>query len=187
MKKLFLYFSAFCLTSLLLVGCSGCGSKKTNVPDPFAEYSEQFTKEDTSAVISLVNQFMEYLKAKDLKSATEMIYYLDKDSIKELDQRKQSRQARALLYVMGCQDYKLDRILFKSDINNEAKLDIILFDKPAGDPRPNKTSFYFRPVKFEGKWYLTTKDNISDTHSELRNEKLNVDNPFEEDSEEKAE
>jgi hypothetical protein len=171
MKKYLLYFSAVVLIAAFVVSC---GKKKSQAYDPFAEYSEQFTKEDTAAVLDLVNQFTEYLKQKDIKSATEMIYYLDKDSIKELEGRDQARQAKTLLYVIGCHDYKLDRIIFKSDIDNEAKLDIILFEKPEGQNVPNKTSFYFRPVKYEGKWYLTTKDNISDSHSELRNQKPKV-------------
>ena len=171
MKKYLLYFSAVVLIAGLVVSC---GKKKSQPYDPFAEYSEQFTKEDTAAVLDLVNQFTEYMKQKDIKSATEMIYYLDKDSIKVLDVRDRKRQAMTLMYIMGCQEYKLDRIIFRSEIDNEAKLDIILFEKPEGQNVPNKTSFYFRPVKYEGKWYLTTKDNVSDSHSELRNQKPKV-------------
>ena len=177
MKKYLLYFSAVVLIGALVVSC---GKKKVQTFDPFAEYADQFTKEDTAVVLALVNQFTEYLKQKDVQNATEMIYYLDKDSIKVLEGRDKARQAKTLLYVIGCHDYKLDRIIFRSDIDNEAKLDIILFEKPEGQNVPNKTSFYFRPVKFEGKWYLTTKDNISDSHSELRNQKPDVGNPFEE-------
>ena len=149
MKKYLLYFSAVVLIAGLVVSC---GKKKSQPYDPFAEYSEQFTKEDTA----------------------EMIYYLDKDSIKVLDVRDRKRQAMTLMYIMGCQEYKLDRIIFRSEIDNEAKRDIILFEKPEGQNVPNKTSFYFRPVKYEGKWYLTTKDNVSDSHSELRNQKPKV-------------
>ena len=134
-----------------------------------------FTKEDTATVNDLINQFTQYLKQKDIKSATEMIYYLDKDSIKVLEGRDKARQAMTLRYIIGCHDYKLDRLIFRSDIDNEAKINIILFEKPEGQNVPNKTSFYFRPVKFEGKWYLTTKDNISDSHSELRNQKPQLD------------
>ena len=158
MKKYFVFFSAVLLIAALVVSC---GKKKAPAYDPFAEYSEQFTKEDTAAVLALINEFTEYMKQKDIKSATEMIYYLDKDSIKVPEERDRKRQAKTLMYIMGSHDYKLNRIIFRSDIDNEAKLDIILFEAPEGQNVPNKTSFYFRPVKFEGKWYLTTKDNIS--------------------------
>ena len=45
-------------------------------------------------------------------------------------------------------------------------MDITLFEKEENDPRPNKISFYFRPVRFEGQWYLTVKDNITDINNE---------------------
>jgi hypothetical protein len=67
-------------------------------------------------------------------------------------------------------DYEVDRLVFLNDKRNELKLSVTLFEKPEGDKRPNKTSFYMKPVRFEGKWYLTTKDNITDTNSRERNE-----------------
>ncbi len=170
MKKIVLTMAVVAVALLL----GGCKSKKENEglhPVERVEPTYTFTKEDTSAVMDQVNQFIEYLKQKDIKNATEMLYFLDRDSVKVPDTRARIRQARTLRFVVGCHDYKLSRVVFNSDIDNEAKVDIILFEKPEGDPRPNTTSFYFRPVRFEGKWYLTTKDNITDTHSELRNKK----------------
>lgn len=185
MKKIALILVAVAV-AVLFDSCNSCskndneGLRPVELETP--EYT--FTKEDTSAVLDLVGQFVERLKQKDLKNATEMLWYLDKDSVKVPSTQNRLRQARALSILLGCHDYKLDRIVFNSDIDNEAKVDIILFEKPEGDPRPNSTSFYFRPVRFEGKWYLTTKDNISDTHSELRNKKQEAEKPFEENADE---
>ena len=176
MKKIVLTMAVVGVALLL----GGCKSKKENEglhPVEVVEPTYTFTKEDTAAVIDQVNQFIERLKQKDIKGATEMLYYLDKDSIKEPTDQNKVRKALTLRYVAGCAGYKLDRIVFNSDIDNEAKIDIILFEKPEGDTRPNTTSYYFRPVRFEGKWYLTTKDNITDTHSELRN-KREAEKPF---------
>ena len=182
MKKIALMLTVVAVAALL----GSCKSKKEEGLRPVQpeqpEYT--FTKEDTSAVIDQVNQFLAYLKQKDIKNATEMLWYLDKDSIKELTKQNKFRQARTLAFIVGCHDYHLNRIVFNSDIDNEAVVDIVLFEKPEGDPRPNTTAFSFRPVRFEGKWYLTTKDNISDTHSELRNKREEVENPFEEKAEE---
>ena len=185
MKKIALILVAVAVT-VLFDSCNSCskndneGLRPVELETP--EYT--FTKEDTSAVIDLVNQFVERLKQKDIKNATEMLWFLDKDSIKEPTTPNRIRQARVLSYIAGCYDYKLDRIVFNSDIDNEAKVDIILFELAPGETAPNKTSFYFRPVRFEGKWYLTTKDNITDTHSELRNKKQEVEKPFEENADE---
>ena len=34
-----------------------------------------------------------------------------------------------------------------------------LFDKKEGDPRPNKLSFLLKPVRYQGRWYLTMADS----------------------------
>ena len=90
-----------------------------------------------------------------------MLTILKGDSIFPLEPVQQRRQAMALSMVKGVK-YDVDYLMFHSDRNNEVKLDILLFEKEENDPKPNKISFYFRPVRFEGKWYLTVKDNITD-------------------------
>lgn len=163
MKKVFMLLAASVLTTGLMVSCSGCGSKTDE------EYVEppMFTKEDTTRLLNLIDQFNGYMKAGDLKSATEMIVFLNGDSIEQLNPQFLRRQAMSLAAVRGI-DYQLDRIVLRDNIDNEAKIDIVLFEKQEGDTRPNTTSFYFRPVRINGEWYLTTKDNITDTRSDLR-------------------
>ena len=162
------------MLGLALVMTWSCTEKKQQnttegnnliITDP--EYT--FTKADTSEVMDLANQFIVRMKNHDVRSAVEMIYFLDGDSIKPLSPLNQQRQARALVAIAGI-DYEVDRLVFLNDKRNELKLSVTLFEKPEGDKRPNKTSFYMKPVRFEGKWYLTTKDNITDTNSRERNE-----------------
>ena len=86
-----------------------------------------------------------------------MLNILKGDSIFPHEPAQQRRQAMALSIVKGVR-YDVNYLVFKSDKDNEVKLDITLFEKEENDPKPNKISFYFRPVRFEGKWYLTTKD-----------------------------
>lgn len=135
-----------------------------------------FTKEDTTQLLNLIDQFNGYMKAGDIKSATEMLVFLNGDSIEQLNPQFFNRQARSLSAVRGI-DYQLDRIVLRDNIDNEAKIDIVLFEKPEGDPRPNTTSFYFRPVRIDGQWYLTTMDNATDTRSDLRNRQDNEETP----------
>ena len=163
MKKVFMLLAATVLTTGLVMSCSGCGSKTEEAP----EAPSMFTKEDTTRLLNLIDQFNGYMKAGDIKSATEMLVFLNGDSIEQLNPQFFNRQARSLAAVRGV-DYQLDRIVLRDNIDNEAKIDIVLFEKPEGDPRPNTTSFYFRPVRIDGQWYLTTMDNATDTRSELR-------------------
>jgi hypothetical protein len=165
MKKITLY-----LFVLAVVACVSCNNKAPqdqplHPVDNVEEYV--FTSVDTTEVINLVHQFINYLENKDIRSAVEMLSFLDGDSIVSLTPQFQMRQAISLSTCIGV-GYKIDRLVFETDKKNEVKMDITLFEKPAGDPRPNQTSFYFRPVRYNGKWYLTTKDNITDTNSHER-------------------
>jgi hypothetical protein len=179
MKKLFMFLSAAALTTGMMVSCSGCGSNgNTEEAEP-----PMFTKADTLQLLDLLEQFNEHMKAGDIPGATSMIYFLNGDSIEELNDMFRQRQALSLALVRGV-DYQIDRIILNSEVDNEAKIDIVLFEKPEGDTRPNTTSFYFRPVRMDGKWYLTTKDNITDTRSDLRNKREVVETPAEENAEE---
>ncbi len=185
--------TAFFLTLLscvvLFVSCGG--KKGGNAPESeeislrpvepvTPEYT--FTHEDTVAVIDLVNQFIAHLNRHDLGAAVDMLSFLNGDSIEPLTKQARNRQGMSLATCVGVR-YEIDHLIFESDKKNEVKMDITLFEKPDNDPRPNKTSFYFRPVRFHGKWYLTTKDNITDTNSQERNEKPASSEPVADNSE----
>jgi hypothetical protein len=99
-----------------------------------------------------------------------MLSFLEGDSICPLNPMQQRRQAMSLMNVRGVK-YEMRGMVLRSNTNNEVKMDITLFEKEEGDPKPNKTAMMFRPVKYEGKWYLTVWDNITETKSEDRLEK----------------
>ena len=159
MKRLSLFLTIL----LLLTVFVGCSDKKAPAQKHKKEYV--FSHEDSTEVLNLVGQFTKYLEGDDLRSAVEMLNILKGDSIFPLEPVQQRRQAMALSIVKGVR-YDVNYLVFKSDKDNEVKLDITLFGKEENDPKPNKISFYFRPVRFEGKWYLTTKDNITDREND---------------------
>jgi hypothetical protein len=159
MKRLSLFLTIL----LLLTVFVGCSDKKAPAQKHKKEYV--FSHEDSTEVLNLVGQFTKYLEGDDLRSAVEMLNILKGDSIFPLEPVQQRRQAMALSIVKGVR-YDVNYLVFKSDKDNEVKLDITLFEKEENDPKPNKISFYFRPVRFEGKWYLTTKDNITDREND---------------------
>jgi hypothetical protein len=152
----------------VLTFVASCGEKKK--PTIIGEQPEMtFTHEDSAEIKSLINEFIVRLDSNDIQGATEMIQFLNGDSIIPMSPILARRQAMTLANVRGVK-WEMKYIILRNLKNNEIKMDITLFDKPEGDPKPNKTSFFFRPVKFEGRWYLTTKDNITDTNSQERNE-----------------
>ena len=178
MKRLFLFLAAV----VMLAGFSACGDKKAPVnKKPRKVYT--FTKQDSTEVLSLVSQFTARLQNNDLRGAVEMLNILKGDSVFPMEPVQQRRQAMALGMVRGIR-YDLNYVRFNSDRNNEIKLDITLFEKQSGDPRPNMTGFYLRPVRFEGKWYLTVKDNITDRENSNYFEKEGTDAELSETEEE---
>ena len=158
MKRISLFLAIFMMLTVFV----GCSDKKAPTKQK-KEYS--FSHQDSMEVLTLVDQFKTYLEQNDLRSAVEMLSILKGDSLIPMEPIQQRRQAMALNMVKGVK-YDVDYLKFNSDRNNEVKLDITLFEKEENDPKPNKISFFFRPVRLEGKWYLTVKDNIIDRENE---------------------
>ena len=150
--------SLFLAVLLMLTVFVGCSNKKAPTQKK-VEYA--FSHQDSIEVLNLVNQFKGYLEENDLRSAVEMLSIVKGDSLLPLEPIQQRRQAMALSMVRGVK-YDIDYMMFHSDRNNEVKMNITLFEKDENDPRPNTIAFFFRPVRHEGQWFLTTKDVITD-------------------------
>lgn len=124
---------------------------------------DSFTSKDSSEVGNLVDQFINRLNNKDIKGAVSMLSYLDTDTVAPLSRDMAMRQANALYNMQGIR-YDVDKMQFMEDMDNIVKINVVLFEKTADDDnRPNTLSFYLKPVRCEGRWYLTTVDNISDS------------------------
>ena len=163
MKRIAL-FLVVATALLFAVSCSNKKQQPAPVEPEKPTYT--FTKEDTAEVMTQVEEFMGRLEKKDIRGAVEMLNFLALgDSIKPLNAVQQRRQAMALMNVQGIK-YDLNHLSLRSFTNNEVKIDITLFEKAPGDPKPNMTGFFLRPVKFEGKWYLTVWDVISNTNQD---------------------
>ena len=155
MKRIHLFLAILMMVLPIFTSCSDKKAPKHHKK----EYT--FSKQDSAEVMNLVNQFVSRLDSSDIRGAVEMLSILKGDSIIPLEHIQQRRQAMALNMVKGVK-YEVKSLTFKTDKDNEVKMDITLFEKEENDPRPNKTSFFFRPVRFEGRWYLTTKDVLTD-------------------------
>ena len=168
MKKIVLFLGAVLLTGMALTGCK---DKKAPADTKPVETS-MFTKEDTAQVMDLVNQFTVRLQNSDIKGAMDMLVYLEGDSIKPQTAANMQRQAVTLSFIAGKPGYELERIILNNTTNNEAKINVVLFEKKdENDKRPNTTAIYVRPIYVNGQWYLTPRDNITETEK---------DNPVEE-------
>ncbi len=165
MRKSVLYLSLFALLMLAFT-MSSCKKEKSvkQLQEQFLiQPTDSFQGVDTAEVKLLVDNFIKSLNEKDIRGAVSQLSFLDGDSIVALPAGLQKRQANALMNMQGIR-YDVDRLVFDREIDNIVKINVILFEKKADDPRPNSMAFYLKPIRRNGKWYLTTADNVTDTN-----------------------
>lgn len=146
----------------LVASCKRQKTVKELEQDYIIQPVDSFTSVDSSEVSNLVSQFIDRLNQKDIKGAVSMLSFLNGDTIIPLNRDMALRQANALHNMQGIR-YDVDKMQFMEDKDNIVKVKVVLFEKAAGDDRPNTLNFYLKPVRYEGNWYLTTVDNITDT------------------------
>ena len=56
-------------------------------------------------------------------------------------------------------NYKIESIIFNTETDSQVKYTVEFFEKKPGDPRPNTTSFFIKPMRVKGQWYLTMYDS----------------------------
>ena len=145
---------------LLTFSCTG-NNKNQSQGSLIQEPEMTVLPEDTIAVMNLVNQYLDCLRHNQVDSALNMLYYLDsEEQIVSLPSDMVSGQ-RLVLQQFSGKDYEIEYLKFYRDIDNEVKYSCILFEKEAGDNRPNKISFLIKPVRRDRVWYLTMADDYS--------------------------
>jgi len=163
MRKSSLYFIV--LAAVLFLGSCG-GNKKKDVPADSTELLKpnmDLNAADTAEVVALSNQFLDRLRANKFDEAVGMIFFLNGDSIEVLSNDR-ARGQKALLERCKGVRYDIDYFVFSEEKDNIVKYTVTMFEKEANDPRPNTTSFYLKPIRRDGKWFLTMADSMSDTN-----------------------
>lgn len=162
MRKSSLYLIV--LVAALTFG--SCGGNKKDAKKELSELPKpnmDLNAADTAEVISLANQFLDRLRAEKFDEAVGMIFFLNGDSIEVLSNDR-ARGQKALLERCKGVRYDVDYFVFSEEKDNIVKYTVTMFEKDANDPRPNKTSFFLKPVRRDGKWFLTMADSMSDTN-----------------------
>ena len=161
MKRLSIVFIALISLSIF-IGCKS-EQKKPKADDAMLQPKMKVSAYDTTAVKSLAQQFFARLQQKDLDGAMSMLYYLDDREIKELPEDLAKKERIVLGTFLGMR-YDIDHIIFLKETDSELKYTVTMFEKEdESDRRPNKASFLIRPVRRDGKWYLTLADTQTET------------------------
>lgn len=155
----FFRFACFALfVSLCVVACK---DKPKSEPASKPSIAMTVDKRDTTKVLRLTEQFLEHLKANRIDSAMAMLHYLDTAMNVVPLPDELAAQQRMVFKRFPVLSYKIDAITFYSDKDSQVKYTIEFFKKEPGDPRPNTTSFFIKPVRVKQQWYLTMFDSNS--------------------------
>lgn len=176
MKKI--AFLAALVLALIMTSCNSCSNKKDNddrtitevINDAKPTTEMNINGSDTAEVMSQVNDFLGHLKQSDIDGAMHMVSYLDGDTIKQVPQHLQKKERTVLSTVLGASKYDIQNITFLKEKDCEVRIMVTLFDLPKGDTRPNQVGLIIKPVRRNGKWFLTLADTGTETNrSEIEN------------------
>lgn len=158
MKRFTLFLLPALCFALCLVACKG---KKGREHSYLRPATMQFSPSDTTAIRSQVQQFVDYLNKGDLSNASAMLYvrYYDEVREMELEKRQEFEQFLASIPFRHVSTTGF-RLMGKND--NYVSMRLELAEAPeAGEQAPGFT-LVLDPILFDGKWYLTLKDEVSE-------------------------
>ena len=158
------------IMAVLMLSVAACTDKpKQTEGEPVPLFIEM-SSQDTTEVLNLVNQYLEYLTEGRTDEALGMIKFLDGDSIKDVpeDLLKKQRNSIKMLHPIR---YEIESYIFRFENDCEVKYKGILFDKADDDPTPNTVSYMIKPVRLNHTWYLTLADSqdVNTINSEIIN------------------
>lgn len=157
MNNRYLFFYLFLACTLSLTSCK---DKKKDVKTLEQDYIQQpqmiLGSKDSDEVRSQVNYYLEALNHKDVDKALSMLYFYDlkTNKVRRLNKKEESTQRAVLTRFAGFRA-EIEYIKFFRENDSEVKYNVYFSDKPSTPSNPNCMGFMIRPVRLEGKWYLT--------------------------------
>lgn len=139
---------------LIAACCVSCGRKADNAAVLPEENRMVLTRQDTTASIGLVRDFMDRIVAGDPDGAASMLYIVDFDD----DDREpypltlEQRDRLAPMLSMPVTDYEIVDCIYQTPECNEVQCKVTIGDRIS-------TGWYFKPVRYLGTWYLCVKES----------------------------
>lgn len=149
------YLLGALLSLVLICGMTSCGNKKRVKAESQESFVCTLTAADTTEVLNLATQCMEFLKGNQTEEALQMMYFIvDGKPTHLADNQKQKLNSKFRMFPVL--QYALDGYNFSSETDNLVKYKIVFFIRSDEDDKtPNTIGFMFVPVRIDGKWYLT--------------------------------
>ncbi len=151
---------------LFLVACKDGNKQPAAIPGlgPAMEVSAY----DTTTVMQMTAEYLDLVKAGDIDAAMTRLYILDEnDQVRPLpDDQKQ--QCRFSLEAFKVYQYKITGFIFYKETDSEVKYALTVQD-PATNENPAVINGLIRPVRRDGRWYIT----LANTQTEAKPSELN--------------
>lgn len=167
MKYRYLYLYLMLAASL---GLTSCKDKQKNVKTLEQDYVQQpqmiLSSNDSNEVRDAVNYYLTALNHKQVDKALSMLFYYDlkTNKVRRLTDKENAEQ-RAVLTRFAGYRAEIEYIKFFRENDSEVKYNIYFSDKPSTPSNPNCMGFMIRPVRLEGRWYLTLAGENQATYS----------------------
>lgn len=156
MKKTFYFLFSLVFTSFFF---SSCGNKESKEETSVLE-DTYTTNEDSIAVVSLLEDFMNTVRQGDYEAACDMLYWVDPKNDEQFVPlpltEKRKAEAIRMMEMFPCKGYKIEDVIYDQFYDNQAAVRVWF-----GDDDRMTTVWYFKPVRQVAKWFLCLR-NTSD-------------------------
>jgi hypothetical protein len=157
------------ISAAILLAFSACSHKKSNVEKLQEDIKlnqkqpeMQLSANDTNAVLDMTKQFLEQVKARNINGAMSMLHYMNKKSEIVNVPTDLAKRERMALQVFPVYAYHIDFVKFFRETDSEVGYSLLIQD-PAKVKKPGIIKGLIRPVRRNGKWYLTLADSKTDS------------------------
>lgn len=146
----------FYIIAILILPCFifSCGKKDKKLEMP-TEQKMVLEEADTSEVYGLISEYMTKVVNKEYESAITMLRTVENDDLDgepfSLSNDEEKQELRKL-ELFPINNYHVEWVKFKRHNVNEVKVKVYL-------TTGQTTNWYFKPVRYLGKWYLCIKDS----------------------------
>ena len=151
--------SYFVLVVAAVVLVASCSKKPKTREERIEEFRSELTQEDSTVMLSLADNAMELLKAKQIDQVLGSLYeYTDStQEVKPLSKSTAKRYERKFK-MFPVLEYEREYFSFMLEGCNDVKYKVTFATaEQAGTSKPATTMFMFNPVKIDGEWKLCVK------------------------------
>lgn len=160
-------FTVLSIGVLCFASCGNKQKKEQTREDMIEEFRAELTLEDTTQMLTLCDNLMEQLKAKNYSEVLGSLYLYD-DSTHEVSALSENIQKRyeRKFKMFPVLDYKRQYYSFMLEGCNDVKYEVTFATAEQTGDKPATTMFMFNPVKIDGEWKVCLKNPEDETDPE---------------------